>query len=67
MSGIVRSLLCRLGLHKWSTNRGGITVCRRDDCRKAQTFGMTGAMRKMEFERELYEDFQRFEDERGDR
>jgi hypothetical protein len=53
-----QSLLCRLGLHKWSENRGGIKVCLRSGCRKARTYGLTGTMRKMQFEKELYEDYQ---------
>lgn len=66
MIDTVRSLLCRVGLHKWSANRGGIKVCLRDDCRGATTFGFTGAMRRMEFEDELYDDYQRYEsEERG--
>lgn len=60
--GTEQSLLCRLGLHKWSTNRGGIKVCRREGCRKARLYGLTGTMRKMEFEEELYEDYRRYED-----
>ena len=59
-SGIERSLLCRFDLHKWSTNRGGIKICLRSDCRKARTYGLTGTMRKMEFEEDLYEDYQRY-------
>jgi hypothetical protein len=55
-----RSLLCRFGLHKWSKNRGGIKVCLRSECRKARTYGLTGTMRKMQFEEDLYEDYQRY-------
>ena len=58
--GAERSLLCRFGLHLWSTNRGGIKICLRDGCRKARTYGLTGTMRKMQFEEELYEDYQRY-------
>ena len=62
-----RSVLCQLGLHKWSTNRAGIKVCRREGCRRARTFGLTGLMRKMEFEEELYEEFRSLETPREGR
>lgn len=54
-----RPLLCRFGLHKWSDHRGGIKVCRRDGCRRAKTFGLTGTMRRMQWEEELYDEYQR--------
>ena len=65
--GTERSLLCRFGLHNWSTNRGGIKVCLRDGCRKARTYGLTGIMRKMEFKEDLYEDYQRYTESDTDR
>lgn len=55
-------ILCRIGLHKWSDNRGGIKVCLRSGCRKAKTYGLTGTMRRMKFEEELYEQYQRFDE-----
>lgn len=57
-----RPILCRLGLHKWSDHRGGIKVCCRAGCRKAKTFGLTGTMRRMQWEDELYEKYQRITD-----
>lgn len=52
-----RPLLCKLGLHRMSTNRGGIKVCRRDGCRKVRLFGVTGAMREIMWKDELYNEF----------
>lgn len=66
MRSAVGSLLCRVGLHRWSENRGGIQVCLRDGCRRARTFGFSGVVRKMQFEEELYDDYQRYTDEGGD-
>jgi len=60
----LQSALCRLGLHKWSDHKGGIQICLRDGCESAKTFGLQGSMRKLQFEKELYEDYQRYtEDE----
>lgn len=58
-----RSLRCRLGLHSWSTNRGGIKICERSGCRAAKTFGFTGSMRRLEFQAKLYEQYQRITSE----
>lgn len=61
-----RSLLCRLGLHRWSDNHGGIKVCTREGCRSAKTFGLTGTMRRMQWEEELYEDYQQYTEDETD-
>jgi hypothetical protein len=55
------SLRCRIGWHDWSTNHGGIKVCRRADCRKAKPYGIFGVMREVDFEEDLYETFQSYE------
>lgn len=57
---IGRSVRCRFGLHEWSTNYGGIKVCKRDGCRKAKTFGVLGTIREVDFEEGLYETFQKY-------
>lgn len=56
------SIRCRIGWHDWSENRGGILICRRDGCERAKTFGLQGSMRKQQFEQELYEKYQQFEE-----
>jgi hypothetical protein len=53
-------ILCRVGLHDWSDNKGGIKVCERSDCRAAKTYGLTGAMRQTEWEEQLYEQYQQY-------
>lgn len=60
MKDTILSLLCRFGIHKWSENHGGIKVCVRDECCKARTYGFTGTMRKIEFEKELYDEYQKY-------
>lgn len=57
-----RPLRCRLGLHKWSDNRGGIQICRRSGCHDARTYGLTGTMRLMQWKESLYEEYKRFEE-----
>jgi hypothetical protein len=52
--------LCRVGLHKWSDHRGGIKICLRDGCQHAKTFGLTGTMRHLQWQKELYEKHQSF-------
>lgn len=64
---VKKPLLCRLGLHRMSTNRGGIKICRRDGCRKTRLFGLTGMMREMEWKDELYEKYERLEEQERDR
>ena len=54
-----RPFRCRFGLHDWSDTRGGVRVCERDGCHRATTYGLTGAMRRLAWERELYEDYRR--------
>jgi len=60
---LVKKVLCGVGLHRWSTNRGGICICRRDGCRSVKLYGVTGAHRRLRFEDELYEKYEEFEQE----
>lgn len=59
-------IACRIGLHKWSDNKGGIRVCLRDYCKKPQTYGLTGIMLKIEWERELYAKWHQYADKKPD-
>lgn len=41
-------------------HRGGIRACLRPGCRKVRLFGLTGMFRRIEFEHELYEEYQKY-------
>jgi len=56
---MIGDLLCRVGLHRWSTPRGGIKVCTRADCEAATTFGLSGLLRSIRDEQELYRTYHR--------
>lgn len=55
--------LCWLGSHKWSDPRGGIRICRRGGCEAVRLFGLSGTMRRIQWKRELYQEYQRGEGE----
>lgn len=54
--------LCRFKIHRWSEPHGGIRVCERDGCQAASLYGITGAMRKIQWQKDLYQEYQRGRD-----